>query len=188
MKKTLAAIAIVLAAIVASDTFGYPFYRADNAAEAITVKASPAAPALHADAGGGAITETNPLKVNALHAGALTSAQQLSAGIRSTAVDFVAIIDTQQPTGTEPFALMSHTVSDPDLVTFNHGNPWGNNSNVSLTAKGKAGSGSVTLNIRGWTCRHTGHEPLHRSLKSGVPSRNRSEYPVHAGLHRQRPR
>ncbi len=156
MKKTLAAIAIVLAAIVASDTFGYPFYRADNAAEAISVKASPAAPALHADAGGGAITETNPLKVNGFPAGsAVTDAQLQSAGIRSTAVDFVAIIDTQQPTGTEPFALMSHTVSDPDLVTFNHGNPWGNNSNVSLTAKGKAGSGSVTLNIRGWTCRHT---------------------------------
>ena len=50
---------------------------------------------------------------------------------------------------------MSHQISDPDLVSFTHGSPWGNNSTVQLTAKGKAGSGSVTLNIRGWTCRHT---------------------------------
>ena len=155
MKKTLAAMAIVLAAIVASDTFGYPFYRADNAAEAISVKASPAALSLTAGAGGGAITETNPLKVNGLPPGTLTSAQLQSAGIRSTAVAFTDIINTQQPTGTEPFALMSHTVSDPDLVTFNHGSPWGTGSTAQITAKGKAGSGSVTLNIRGWTCRHT---------------------------------
>ena len=154
MKKTLAAIAIVLAAIVASDAFGYPFYRADNAAEAISAGSTQIS--LHSTGGGGAITETNPLKVNALHDGALTNAQMLALGMRSDAANVYGLFLRTSNGTQEQIRLMSHSVGDSDIAASAHESPWGNSAAVRVTAKNKAGRTDLTLNARGWVCRNGG--------------------------------
>ena len=151
MKKTLAAMLIVLAAIIAVGTFGSRF--TDNTAEAIAIKPTPPAPTLHSNAGGGAITQANPLRLRPTYA-TLNTARQRNLGILSSGFGFAGLTDRFGTNlGTENFRLMSYTIDDPDIVDVTHNQPWTNNSGLSFTAKQKVGRANVSINLRGWVCR-----------------------------------
>ena len=152
MKKTLAAMLIVLAAIIAFGTFGSRF--TDNTAEAITIKPTPPAVSLHGNAGGGAITQANPLRLRPTYA-TLNNTRLRNLGMSSAGFGFTALTDRfGSSLGIEVFRLMTWTISDADLADVAHNNPWANGSSVQFTAKQKVGSANVTINLRGWTCRH----------------------------------
>ncbi len=153
MKKTLAAILIVMAAVVAVGTFGHRF--TDNTAEALGLRPTPVANFPFHSTVGGNVTQTTPLRVNSLPSYATAGVNLLETGIQSWNIHLGNnVVNALTPQGSERIRLMSITSSNPDLgLTFHHTSRWSETHRVRVTAGSARGMANVTFNINGYTCR-----------------------------------
>ena len=174
MKKTLGAILVVLAAVVAVGTFGAR-YTSDRA-EAIVLLPTPSSVLSFApSAGGGAVSATDPLLITeATVLAAATNAELINGKVRSHRFNRNALVTTSYPLrggggNVERFRIMSDSLSDNDLATVSHAQRWGSGSNFRITAGStKVGAGTLTLNINGYACvPSSGNLQSHQSPNTG---------------------
>ena len=177
MKKTLGAILIVLAAIIAVGTFGAQYMY--DTAEAVTLMATPVTSVRADDPGAGTgtasdVTEDAPLIAYSVrdYEYSSTVAWQLRHAHSEIRLD--ALFDKTDPT--EILRLRSVTVADPSVATFyQNSNSRGANESVNVLAGRKEGSTTVTVAVTGYVCRTAGTPPTYAAPTGAQPGSTAAE-------------
>ena len=155
MKKTLGAVLIVLAAIIAVGTFGAQYI--NDTAEAVVAENTPG-PIAFSDGTVLADEDGQRMVIYTLPQAGL-SGSALTAGKYQTEViwlnDIIDFIDaeTTPQNSDEQIRVMSTVIGDEDLVEIvgvleEHSNRY----RFALRSKQKLGSTTLTMTVRGWTC------------------------------------